>query len=246
MTTRFVRAVLGALSIDSGGFDRKARFQMSMSTLQSSIADFWSRLRGPVHPDDEAYFRDNPDVGALFQKNFIPSAFFGDVLNAKVILCYGNGGPEGDQEFYRNPAMQEALLDHIRNPGPVDPSRFFDYFDDQWFSTLIKDGQAVLVNAVAYRSKDMNALTVANTREIPSVKVARAWIQLACSEANGGHRLVVFQRNRLWGIKRHDSPGVVFATNPRSKSLSGVTRGAITNYLNRGHPAPPAILSRRG
>lgn len=204
-----------------------------MSNTLSSLADFWSHLTGPVHPRDEHYFRDRPDVAALLQKGFIPSAFFGDVVNARVILCYGNGGSEDDQEFYRDRAMQDALLEHIQNPGPVDPSRFFTYFHGEWHTPLIRDGQAVLVNAVAYRSVNMNALTDANMGNIPSVKVARDWIRTACAEAACGRRLVVFQRCRLWGVKRHTSPGVVFATNPVSKSLSKETRAVINDYLDR-------------
>lgn len=204
-----------------------------MSSTLGSLAEFWSRLDGPVHPDDERFFRSRPDVAALLQKNFIPSAFFGDVENAKVILCYGNGGSEDDQAFYRDRAMQDALLDHIRHPGPVDPSNFFTYFRGEWHARLIQDGRAVLVNAVAYRSVNMTALTVANMGDIPSVKVARAWIRTACSEANSGRRLVVFQRNRLWDVKRQISPGVVFATDPVSKSLSVATCEEITKYLDR-------------
>ena len=78
----------------------------------------------------------------------------------------------------------------------------------------------------------MNALTDANMKGIPSVRIARNWIKTACAEAAAGRRLVVFQRRRLWGVKAHPAPGVVFATNPVSKSLSKETRAAIETFLN--------------
>ena len=203
-----------------------------MPQTLSSLTEFWSHLEGPVHPEDARYFLERPDVAALLQTNFIPSAFFGDVENAKVILCYGNGGAEDEQAFYRSPQMQAALLSHIRKPGPIDPDRFFTYFSGEWHTQLIRDGQAALVNAVAYRSVNMNALTDANMKGIPSVRIARNWIKTACAEAAAGRRLVVLQRRRLWGVKAHPAPGVVFATNPVSKSLSKETRAAIETFLN--------------
>lgn len=204
-----------------------------MAIMRNSLADFWSQLDGPVHPEDERSFRTRPDLAALLQRNFIPSAFFGDVLNARVILCYGNGGSEDDQAFYKDRSLQTLLLEHIRRPAPVDPSQFFNYFDGEWHTPLIRDGHAVLVNALAYRSANMNALTPANIGGLPSVQVARRWIQWACNEAAAGRRLVVFQRCRLWDIKSHAAPGVIFATNPASKSLSMATRAQIEAYLAR-------------
>ena len=77
-------------------------------------------------------------------------------------------------------------------------------FHGEWHTQLIRDGQAALVNAVAYRSVNMNALTDANMKGIPSVRIARNWIKTACAEAAAGRRLVVFQRSRLWGVKGGD------------------------------------------
>lgn len=202
------------------------------------LLEFWSQLDGPVHPKDQRFFRERPDVEALFQTNFIPSAFFGDVGNAKVILCYGNGGSEDDQAFYRQPALQKEYLDHIRNPGPFDPARFFTYFDDEWHTPLIRDGVAALVNAVAYRSTNMNDLKESKVRDIPSVRAAREWIRGVVEEAKAGRRLVVFQRSRLWGSRRDRAVwrgfrGVVFANNPVSPHLSEATRRRIAGYLAR-------------
>ena len=92
--------------------------------MLNSLAEFWSELAGPVHPEDKRFFDTYPSVGALFQQRFVPSAFFGDVVNARVVLCFANGGSEDNQEFYRSTTLQSQLLAHIRNPSPIDPSTF--------------------------------------------------------------------------------------------------------------------------
>lgn len=199
----------------------------------NELAEFWSKLRGPIHPADEEYFRLNPDIDTLFQKGFVPSAFFGDLLKAKVILCFGNGGSEDDQEYYRNPALQSALLAHIRMPGPINPSRFFTYFLSQEFSKWISSGDAVFVNAVAYRSVNMDALTPENTKNIPSVKVARRWIREMCDRAKHGERMIVFHRWRLWGVARGalEKQNVIFSKNPASPYLSETVASTVRAYL---------------
>jgi hypothetical protein len=201
----------------------------------ASLGEFWSTLDGPVHPEDEKHFRVRPETAAPFQTGFVPSAFFGDVVNAPVILCYGNGGSEDEQEFYRSPSLQSALLNHIRNPGPIDPTRFFDYFANQFFTPLIADGRAALVSAVAYRSVNMSSLSQGNTRDIPSVRVARTWIGEICRQAAEGSRLVVFHRWGLWGVSPTDDsgPNVIFSTSPASKHLPMSIRDHIRRYLAR-------------
>lgn len=43
----------------------------------NSLAEFWSKLTGPVHHEDKRFFDAHPEVSALFQQRFVPSAFFG-------------------------------------------------------------------------------------------------------------------------------------------------------------------------
>jgi hypothetical protein len=133
--------------------------------MLNSLAEFWSKFTGPVHPEDKRFFDTDPQIGALFQQRFVPSAFFGDVVNARVVLCFANGGSEDNQEFYSSMTLQSQLLEHIRNPSPIDPSRFFTYFENKIFVPRIATGRAVFVNAVAYRSRDTKLLNRQNTKK---------------------------------------------------------------------------------
>jgi hypothetical protein len=196
------------------------------------LARFWSALEGPVHPEDAEFFDAHPSIASLFQRRFVPSAFFGDVAGARVILCFGNGGSEDDQEFYRSPMLRAEYLRHLRNPGPIAPDRFFTYFRGKTYTKWIAEGSAVLVNAVAYRSANMDALNESNTSEIPSVAIARAWVREKRQMARDGECLIVFHRRRLWGpISSSAGTGVIVSKNPASPYLSSDVNSAIGGFL---------------
>lgn len=151
------------------------------------------------------------------------------------MICFLNGGSEDSQAFYRNTALQSELLAHIRNPGSIDPSRFFTYFINNAFVPWVADGRAVFVNAVAYRSPNARCLTQRNTRDIPSVRIARSWIRERCAEAINGKKLIVFHRWSLWGVAKneYDNPNIIFSPNQASPYLADVTLKRIKTYLAR-------------
>jgi hypothetical protein len=78
--------------------------------MASSIVKFWRRTSGAIHPADADVLSTAP---YLFNLDYPPPAYVGDIENASVVLLNGNGGykPETKLEFPDSASIDRALGD---------------------------------------------------------------------------------------------------------------------------------------
>jgi hypothetical protein len=101
---------------------------------------------------------------------------------------------------------------------------------------MLANGQAVLVNACAYRSPKITE-EPDNQRlidQLPSVQFTRRWFTEAVLPAvRDGQRLLVVKRGRLWKLPPavQASSGVLMDPAPVSPQLSRVVLDAVQQFL---------------
>jgi hypothetical protein len=188
--------------------------------LISSIRKFWQRLENSVHPDDKPCFRGNKHT---FNLDFPPPAYVGDVDNAPVVFLDANGGycpQKTPAEFPRDRDLGE-YIDWLRGERKELPENLSNYYTNHTLAGWLRDGTAVIVNAVAYRSpkiteeKENQKLA----KILPSSKAHREWLAnelLPAVEQN--KRFVIVHRWKLWHLKRGcaESENFVYSPNPVS------------------------------
>ncbi|WP_147262970.1 hypothetical protein [Roseiarcus fermentans] len=133
--------------------------------MTSSIREFWRGLDDSVHPDDAPYFKADRHS---FNLEFPPPAFIGDIDNAPVVILMLNGGYDRTltpAEFAR-PDDRAEYLAWIKGERKAFPQNLSAYYTQHPEFSLVRDGSAVIVNAVAYRSEGI-------TREPQNQKLAK-------------------------------------------------------------------------
>ncbi len=187
----------------------------------SSIRQFWRRLSGSVHPDDEPIFTSHPMHS--FNLRFPPPAFIGDVDSAPIVLLMSNGGYKPgitEAEFPDDPAAV-AFRNWLHGGAPM-PSLLGSYYTDQAFGHWIESGSAVIVNAVPYRScklsKERYNRKVA--AELPSLAVHRRWLMSELlPAATAGDRFILVHRNGWWSVPQDSAgPSIVFSDRPAEQN----------------------------
>lgn len=164
--------------------------------------------------------------------------YVGDVLNAPVVILGANGGYSAEltpTEFPDDDAVR-TYLDRVDNPMDADWSFVSQYYDRTNYGDLVASGQAVLVNACAYRSVKITEEPV-NRRLIKRLESAlftRRWLlEAVLPMAAAGERLVVIKRGGQWNLPGHVSlaPGVVRDPAPVSPRITGVPFARMTDFL---------------
>lgn len=202
------------------------------------LVNFWSKLTGSIHPDDEEAFQSTP--GHAFNLEFPPPAFIGDVINAPVIILDNNGGYDrattprefqdaGAHEEFRNALHQSKPLSRAAKSSSP-------YYLSRNYSTWLETGQAALVNGVAYRSVSGRSAGVEKmTRTLPSARFHQNWLLRSLIPlVRRGDRFVVVHRWSRWGgaceaLKFEKN--AVFSTAPISKDLTEIERISALRYL---------------
>ncbi len=84
------------------------------------LVQFWSRLRGSVHPDDAATFAAYGTDHA-YNLDFPPPAYWGDVVNAPVLILDNNGGydPGVTPREFESANAAERHRQRLREPAPL-------------------------------------------------------------------------------------------------------------------------------
>ena len=200
--------------------------------MTSSIVAHWRQCTGAVHPADiEAL----STMHGLFNLDYPPPAYIGDIENAPLILLNGNGGYSPDRTpcEYCDQAAYDRALDRLHNPGPIEPAEVSRYYADRNYAQWLRSGQMALVNAVAYRSPEITYRVCRLAPNLPSVNVHLSWLNNeALPAARERQRFVIAHRNRLWNLKRDKPiPGVHFTKVARSKDLDGDTIVEIDRFL---------------
>jgi hypothetical protein len=172
-------------------------------SIAEPLIEFWSELRGTVHPQDEEIIEEWPNT---LRCEYPGPAFVGDVRNARVFFLYANGGydPVGTPKEFEKISTEE-YRDRLRNPGPCDDKTSV-FFQKGRLGKLLREGKAAVVNAMAYRSPKISHETEKANRDIAemltSVQHHREWLYSDLLPA-AGEVMVVAHRPRLWELKRH-------------------------------------------
>lgn len=199
----------------------------------SSIVEFWRRCNGPIHPDDQSLLDNAPGV---FNLDYPPPAYIGDIESAPIVLLSGNGGYDAQMtpaEYPTSDARTRAIQ-RLHNPGPVEPADVSPYYARRNYAKWILSGQLALVNAVAYRSVNITPKVRRIASVLPSSKAHRYWLQHeAILSAKSGERLIVAHRYAMWGLKRLECPAWVHFTSAAiSPDLPNATIQIIGNFLS--------------
>jgi hypothetical protein len=170
-------------------------------SIAEPLIEFWSELRGTVHPRDEGIIENCPNT---LRCEYPGPAFVGDVRNARVFFLYANGGydPLGTPKEFEKISAEE-YRERLRNPVPCDDKTSV-FFQKGRLGKLVREGKAAVVNAMAYRSPKISHETEKTNRHIaellPSVQRHRDWLHSHLLPA-AGEVMVVVHRPRLWKLK---------------------------------------------
>lgn len=200
--------------------------------MTSSIREFWRRLEGSVHPDDEKWFAAHPHT---FNLDFPPPAFLGNVDTAPIIILMANGGYDPTE----TPTEFQTASDHVEHrcwlsgTGGI-PSRFSPYYQRNALFPWVRDGSAVIVNAIAYRSPKISEEPHNQRvgRLLPSWRVHQQWLkEEVLPTVRSGKRRLVAHRFSLWDYLPRGEPNVDYSRNPASPHLSHDIRQSLTSWL---------------
>ena len=202
--------------------------------MVSSIVAHWRACKGPIHPADNHLA---PEMRTIFNLDYPPPAFVGDVEKAPVILLNGNGAydPGITPAEFPNEEAVERALNRLHHPGPVEPAEVSPYYALRNYAHWLRSGQMALANAVAYRSERITTLVRRVAKRLPSFKVHQLWLWNEVFLAAGrGERLVIAHRSGLWKLRIADVPsGVHFTAAPISPDLPRATCELIHEFLAR-------------
>lgn len=211
------------------------------------IVTFWS---GQQSPDQNNRWAHNLDRDTLdkyphtFNLDHPVSPYVGDVLNAPVVVLGSNGGYDPiitPGEFSGARDLQDHI-NRIDRPDRGDWVSASPYYEELNYSKLLSDGNAVLVNACAYRSKKLSD-EPENQRlleKLPSVLFARNWlIEAVLPLAIAGQRLVIAKRHRRWNLPPSfkEAKGVIVDPAPISPHISSRPYSQIMTFLEQNSKA---------
>jgi hypothetical protein len=202
--------------------------------MASEIVKFWRQCSGPIHPADADVLSSAP---GLFNLDFPPPAYVGDIEHAPVVLLNGNGGykPSVTPLEFPDAASVQRAIARMHNPTPVESSDISKYYTNANYARWLKSGEMAMVNAVAYRAPNITAAVARVAKKLPSTQLHIQWLMDEVMPAvRSGKRFVVAHRNRLWNLSRNnDWPGFYFSSNPRLPHLSQDALSRIDQFLKR-------------
>lgn len=205
----------------------------------SSIRKYWQHLESAVHPEDAPVFASHPRH--TFNLDFPPPAFIGDVDNAPVVILLLNGGYDPDKtpaEFAR-PTDCIEFLDWLKGTRTAIPTNLSAYYTQQAVFPWVREGSAVIVNAVAYRSPKITDKSESENRNLakllPSTKVHNLWLRdELLPDVRNGKRCLVAHRWSLWDFGPETVgplANVHFSRAPASPYLSNDLKAEIGSWL---------------
>ena len=202
----------------------------------SSIRKFWQLLQGTVHPVDQPILNLYPDV---FDLQFPPPAFIGDIDNAPVVILLGNGGydPLTTPSEFPSQSDHDEHIDWLKSERLDPPKNLAAYYTNKKLFPLVKEGKVVYVNAVAYRKKKITQTVRSLAKRLPSTDVHKKWMwdELFPSAARR-ERLVIAHRYALWDLDSKAKAPVAnlhFSKCPASEHLDGESQFAIDAFLRK-------------
>jgi hypothetical protein len=173
----------------------------------------------------------------LFNLDFPPPAYVGDIENARVILLNGNGGykPAVTPLEFPDKIAVERAVSRLHHPVPIESTDVCSYYADANYAHWLQSGELAMVNAIAYRAPEITGNIAQISKRLPSTLLHIHWLRTeAMTAAQVGKRLIIAHRNRLWALKRDSElPGVHFTSNPQSPHLANRTLEIIERFLSK-------------
>jgi len=202
--------------------------------MTRSLVEFWKQLTGAVHPADVDVLATAPK---LFNLDYPPPAYVGDIERAPVVLLMGNGGYKDEEtpREFPDEASKRRAIDRLHNPAPVKLNEVCSYYAEANYARWLESGEMALVNAVAYRAPKITSDVERIARVLPSVQAHIGWLKNELlQDAISGKRLVIAHRNRLWNLRKDSViSGVLFSACPASERLSNKTLDSVESFLTR-------------
>jgi hypothetical protein len=176
-----------------------------------------------VHPEDEPVFAESPAYRDHFNLDFPPPAYVGDVENAPVIVLMANGGCSDLNALrleFRTPVHVTEYIARLRKPRPADPRYTSPYYQAGVLGERLASGDACVVNALAYRSREMTDSIRRIAEKLPSVAAHREWLtKVAIPAAREGQRAIIAKRPGLWSLGS-TAPNGLFPDHPGTRHVS--------------------------
>lgn len=201
--------------------------------MTSLLRAHWQQLSGPVHPLDASVFATSHHT---FNLDYPPPAFIGSP-DAPVVVLMANGGYSAGvtEAEFASQGEAEAHIAWLRGERAEPPTGLAAYYRNGPLWSWLSDGQAVLVNAVPYRSPALSREpeNVAVAQRLPSLALHRRWLfEEVLPAAHQGHRYVVAHRNGWWQIRPEQTgPNIEISKNPVSRSPARETMARISDWL---------------
>ncbi|WP_395330745.1 hypothetical protein WBP06_00455 [Novosphingobium sp. BL-8H] len=188
-----------------------------------------------VHRLDREWLEKGPHS---FNLDHPVSPYVGDVINAPIIILGANAGYNSaltPSEFPDTTSTSNYIA-RVGNPSESDWSFVSRYYDRTNYGHLVATGQAVVVNACAYRSPKLSEEpdNRAMIRRLPSAVFARRWLlEAVLPMAANGERLIVVKRGRQWKLPPAfaANPGVTADPAPVSPQITRAPFARIASFL---------------
>jgi hypothetical protein len=151
-----------------------------------------------------------------------------------------NGGVAADLQAAEFPTPEDSreYIDWLAGRRMEPPARLSRYYTGNRIFPWIVSGQAVIVNAVAYRSSSItNEPDNRKMRKIlPSALLHRCWLMTEVWPAvKAGKRKMIAHRPGLCDLDRRIHADFLFSTNPRSERLSDPMWECASRWLASHH-----------
>jgi hypothetical protein len=185
------------------------------------LVRYWRQLRGSIHPADSQILTSTKHP---FDLSFPPPAFIGDIVKAKIIVLMANGGRSSEaalaQEF-RAPNAARNYLDCLHNPRPAETQFTAEYYQRGALWDHLRSGHACLINAVAYRSREVSGDVYSIADLLPSTIFHRQWLfDFALPAAATGKIAIIAKRTKLWALNNVRLYDGVFEDAPATRYVA--------------------------
>jgi hypothetical protein len=182
----------------------------------SLLRDYWRKLDGNEHPEDRSTFAKSPHH--TFNLQFPPPAFVG-ALDAPIVILMSNGGykPGITEAEFPTEMVQEEYRAYLRGELKTLPCHLSKYYSLGPFSSMLREGKALMVNAVPYRSPSLSKETINReiAKQLPSLMVHQTWLMTeVLPQARRGDRFVLAHRNGWWKLPLSEASNHILFSNP--------------------------------
>ncbi|MCE9544467.1 MAG: hypothetical protein K8T25_02940 [Planctomycetia bacterium] len=215
-----------------------------------AFLDFWSRGRAVacysgndkqhfVHPEDEPFLLANQHS---FQLTRPPGPINGPLLNAKVVICYGNPYyGDGDQAAFSDRELRRKVADQMKGDQklPITIPNFREWFEPRLkhigdLDQMTDEKSVALLNVCPYASEAMTGEDIRLASGLPSVWAAQDLLRnyLLPRALRGEVFLVIARKHQLWGvIEGHRCRTLRVVRNARAY-LGGEVGDEIQSWLS--------------